>query len=729
MPDPANSQIQINGLIERVTFHNPENGFCVLRIKVKGQKDLTTVIGNAQSVSPGEHIEARGVWINNRDHGLQLQAQQLKTIAPTTLEGMEKYLGSGMVKGIGPHFAKKLVKEFGLEVFDIIERQPEQLMSLEGIGKKRTSTIISAWHDQKVVREIMVFLQSHGVATAKAVRIYKSYGDQAIEKVTANPYRLALDIYGIGFQSADQIALNLNIPKDSIIRAQAGLRHILQEFSSEGHCAALQQNLIAKAKKLLTIPESTLEQALADELTAEHIISETVEQQNYIFLTALHKAEIGIANNLARLSSNNKPWPQLDIDQAISQIEKHTKVSLAPSQHQAVIQTLSNKVSVITGGPGVGKTTIVNTILKILLAKGISVKLAAPTGRAAKRMTQATGLEAFTIHRLLEFDPSVFGFKKNQDNQLATKFIVIDEVSMVDIVLMHQLLKAIPTNCSILLVGDVDQLPSVGPGSVLANIIGSHKVATSKLTEIFRQAASSQIITNAHRINAGELPNLVHNKETKTDFYFINAQTPEDIYQKLLFVVGKRIPHSFNLDPINDIQVLTPMNKGGIGARSLNIELQKLLNPDSHPQVTRYGWTFAPNDKVIQTSNNYDKEVFNGDIGTITHIDTEEAEVTINFDNKIVKYDFNELDEVSLAYATSIHKSQGSEYPAVVIPIAMQHYKLLERNLLYTAVTRGKKLVVIIGQKKALSMAVNSVKSVKRITRLQERIVEAIITS
>ena len=720
----AKSQTQVNGLIERVTFHSPESGFCVLRIKVKGQRDLTTVVGNAQSVSPGEHIEAIGVWINNIDHGLQFQANQLKTIAPTTLEGMEKYLGSGMVKGIGPHFAKKLVKAFGLEVFDIIEEQPEKLQTLEGIGKKRTATITNAWHDQKVVREIMVFLQSHGVGTARAVRIYKSYGEQAIEKVTANPYRLALDIHGIGFASADKIALNLNIPKDSVIRAQAGLRHTLQELSNEGHCASLKQNLIFKAKKLLEIPESTLEQAIIDELQEENIIQETIDNNHYIFLAPLHKAEIGVANHLARLGSTDKPWPKINISQAIAAVEKKTKIQLAPSQQQAVAKTLTNKLSVITGGPGVGKTTIVNTILKILLTHGISVKLAAPTGRAAKRMTQATGLEAITIHRLLEFDPSLFGFKKNQDNPLSTKFLVIDEVSMVDIVLMNQLLKAIPTNCSLLLVGDVDQLPSVGPGSVLANIIDSKQIAISKLTEIFRQAATSQIITNAHKINAGKLPNLINNNDTKTDFYFINGEDPEAIYQKLLFLVGERIPKSFNLNPITDIQVLAPMNRGGLGARSLNIELQKLLNPDSHPKVTRYGWTFAPNDKVIQTTNNYDKEIFNGDIGTITAIDTEGSEVTINFDDKIAKYDFNELDEISLAYATSIHKSQGSEYPAIVIPLAMQHYNLLERNLLYTAVTRGKKLVVIIGQKKALSIAVGSVKSVKRITRLQDRIIE-----
>jgi len=711
----------LSGSVDRVTFHSEESGFCVLRVKVKGHRELITVIGSAASITPGEYIDCLGIWHNDKTHGLQFKANNLKVVPPTTLEGIEKYLGSGMVKGIGPHFAKVLVKAFKEQVFEIIESEPERLKTLPGIGPKRIEKITSAWSEQKAIREIMVFLQSHGVGTGRAVRIYKTYGDESIAKVTENPYRLALDIHGIGFKTADTIAQKIGIAPDSLIRAQAGVRHVLQEFSGEGHCAAFRDALITESEKLLLIDTPILEQAILAEIEAENLVLEDIDGNPVLFLTPLQRAEQGIASSIKRLLEGHPLWGGIQPEKSIPWVEQKTGLELSPSQQQAVRLALTSKVLVITGGPGVGKTTLVNSILLILKAKGLNVTLCAPTGRAAKRLSESTGLEAKTIHRLLEFDPQSFGFKRNKDNPLQTELLVIDESSMVDVALMNRLLSAVPDKAGLLIVGDVDQLPSVGPGSVLADIIDSEAVPTVRLTEIFRQAATSKIITNAHRINKGQQPLNAEGKEL-SDFYFIPSDTPEDIHAKLIQVVTERIPKRFNLDPVRDIQVLTPMNRGGLGSHSLNTELQAKLNGSSEPKITRFGTTFSPGDKVIQTVNNYDKEVFNGDIGRILEIDTEESTLLIDFDGRSVDYEFSELDELQLAYATSIHKSQGSEYPAVVIPLAMQHYTLLERNLIYTGVTRGKKLVIIIGQPKALAMAVKNKKAAKRLTRLAERL-------
>ena len=714
-------QERLSGAVERVTFHSQESGFCVLRVKVAGRHELTTVIGSAASITAGEYVEALGVWTNDRTHGLQFKANQLKVVPPTTLEGIEKYLGSGMVKGIGPHFAKVLVTAFKEDVFTVIEDTPQWLLTLPGIGKKRTDKVTAAWAEQKVIREIMVFLQSHGVGTGRAVRIYKTYGDAAIIKVTENPYRLALDIHGIGFKTADQIAGKLGIARDSLIRAQAGVRHVLQEFSSDGHCAALRVELVSQSVALLEIPEAIIESAVRAELAEENLVQEEIAGKPCLFLTPLQRAEVGAAAGLLRIMEGKPPWGSIDTAKALPWVAEQTGLSLSTSQEEAVRLALTSKVLVITGGPGTGKTTLVNSILNILYAKRLNILLAAPTGRAAKRMTETTGLEAKTIHRLLEFDPQNAGFKRNRENPLEADLLVIDESSMVDVVLMNKLLAAVPDQAALLVVGDVDQLPSVGPGSVLADIIDSGIIPTVRLTEIFRQAATSRIIVNAHRINKGEMPLKAEGTEL-SDFYFIPAESPEEIYAKLLQVVTERIPVRFGLHPVKDVQVLTPMNRGGLGARSLNAELQKVLNPAGEPKVTRFGTTFAPGDKVIQLVNNYDKEVFNGDIGQVTMVDMEEALLRVEYDGREVEYEFNELDEVQLAYATSIHKSQGSEYPAVVRPLAMQHYTLLERNLIYTAVTRGKKLVTIIGQPKALGMAVKNQKSTRRLTRLTERL-------
>lgn len=710
----------LNGSVERVTFHSEESGFCVLKVKVSSRRDLTSVIGNAPSITAGEYIEASGQWENDKNYGLQFKAQYLKAVPPSTLEGIEKYLGSGMIRGIGPHFAKKLVRAFKEKVFDVIEQRPEKLKKLPGIGEKRTEKITAAWTEQKVIRKIMVFLHSHGVGTARAVRIYKTYGDQAVKKVMENPYRLALDIHGIGFKTADIIAGKLGIAPDSLIRARAGTRHVLQELSRNGHCAAYINDLIEQSSALLDIPINIIETAITEEISCGNFIREKIAGKPAAFLAPLYNAETGVANHIKRLQSTSLPWGKIDPEKAIPWSEEYTKLRLSDSQKEAVIKVLNNKMMVITGGPGVGKTTIVNTILKIVRAKRIHVSLCAPTGRAAKRLSETVGLSAKTIHRLLEFQPKNFAFRYNSENPLATDMVIVDEVSMLDIVLMNHLIKAIPTHAALLMVGDVDQLPSVGPGALLSDIIKSNQIPVVFLTKIFRQAANSSIIVNAHRVNQGQMP-YKNDLEKLSDFYVIPAKTAEEIHDKVLHLVSKRIPERFGVSPL-DIQVLTPMNRGGIGTRALNIALQKILNSKAEPKITRFGSTFAPGDKIIQNINNYDKDVFNGDIGNIDSVNFEEKTLKVNYDGRLVEYDFNELDEVALAYAVSIHKSQGSEYPAIVIPLATQHYMMLVRNLIYTGITRGKKLVIIVCQSKALGIAINNVKPISRLTNLQAKL-------
>lgn len=715
----------LSGSVERVTFHNEDSGFCVLKVKAKGQRDLVTVVGSSGTVGPGEYIDCSGTWVTNREYGLQFKAENLRIVLPATLEGMEKYLGSGLVKGIGPHFAKQLIEAFGLKVFDVIENTPNRLMELSGIGMSRRDSVVKSWLDQKMIREIVVFLQSHGIGTARAVRIYKTYGQQSIAKVRENPYRLALDIQGIGFKTADALAERLGIGRESLVRAEAGVRHVLQQASNDGHCAQILNKLIESAVALLEIPEDIIQNAIQGELKAGRLVAEMVEEETLIFLAAFYWAEVGVVKNLKRLSLYKTSWMKdIDIEKAIPWVEGKTGLKLSATQKDAIRMALQHKIVIITGGPGVGKTTLVNSILKIIRAKTNKVLLGAPTGRAAKRLSDSTGIEAKTLHRMLEFDPQGRGFKRDEHNPLEADLVVIDEMSMVDISMMNNLLKAIPEEAGLLLVGDVDQLPSVGPGAVLANLIDSEQIPTVRLTEIFRQAKASQIVVNAHRVNLGNLPKNVPVSSQLTDFYFIDADTPELIHEKLMQVVTERIPLRFGFDPIRHIQVLAPMNRGGLGARALNIDLQKSLNPNGQNAITRFGYSYAEGDKVIQTVNNYNKEVFNGDIGFITNINLETSVMMVLFEGRLVEYEFDELDELSLAYATTIHKAQGSEYPAVVIPIATQHYMLLQRNLLYTGLTRGKSLVVIVGQLKALAMAVRTVRSTKRLTNLSNRLMD-----
>jgi len=720
MRPPAESTTEVlAGLVERVTFHNAENGFCVLRVKARGHRDLVTTVGHAAMISAGEWITASGVWINDRNHGLQFKAQFLRTSAPSTVEGIEKYLGSGMIRGIGPVYAKRLVKMFGQDVFDVIEASPERLREVDGIGPKRADRITSGWADQKVIREIMVFLHQHGVGTARAVRIFKTYGTDAVQVMSQNPYRLARDIRGIGFRTADMIAERLGIEKTAMIRVRAGISFALTEAMSAGHCGLPRGELIGLAGKLLEVPVPLIESALREELAEESVTADRVGETDCIFLTGLHRVERGIAEQLKRICGGGLPWPEIDVDRALPWIERKTGLALAASQIEAIRLALRSKVMVITGGPGVGKTTIVHSILRILAAKSVKLLLCAPTGRAAKRMTEATGMEAKTIHRLLEFDPKVFGFKRNDEKPLDCDLLVVDESSMVDVLLMQSLMKAVPSHAALLIVGDIDQLPSVGPGQVLADIIGSGAVPVVRLTEVFRQAARSRIITTAHAINAGRLPDLAP-PEGDTDFYFVPAADPEQAVPRIVELVSRRIPRRFGFDPIRDVQVLCPMNRGGVGARSLNIELQAALNPAGEKKVERFGWTFAPGDKVMQIENDYDKDVYNGDIGMIEDVDLDEGEIAVMFDGRTVMFAYGELDMLVPAYAATIHKSQGSEYPAVVIPIMTQHYAMLQRNLIYTGVTRGKKLVVLVGQKKAVAISVKNVSGRRRWSKLDE---------
>ncbi|AQS89056.1 recombinase RecD [Neoasaia chiangmaiensis] len=711
------------GLVERVTFHNAENGFCVLRVKVRGQRDLATVVGHAAMISAGEFVQMSGRWFNDHTHGLQFKAEFLKASPPTTVEGIERYLGSGMIRGIGPVYAKKLVKAFGEAVFDLIEQEPGRLREVMGIGPKRAGRIVAGWADQKVIREIMLFLHSNGVGTSRAVRIFKTYGQDAVKLISENPYRLAKDIRGIGFKTADQIARKMGIAPDAMIRVRAGISYALGEAMDEGHCGLPVGELLTSTAELLEVATPLIETALALELEAGDVVADSVGETDCIFLAGLYRAEQSIAERLRACAVGRPPWPEIDADKAMTWVERKTGLALAPSQQEAVRLALRSKVLVITGGPGVGKTTLVNAILKIVTAKGTDVQLCAPTGRAAKRLSESTGLEGKTIHRLLETDPATGSFKRDDTNPLICDLLVVDEASMVDVLLMRSLLRALPDSAALLIVGDVDQLPSVGPGQVLADIIGSNAVPVVRLTEVFRQAAQSRIITNAHRINEGRMPEL--SAEEGSDFYFVEAADPEIGLRKLLALVKDRIPARFGLDPVRDVQVLCPMNRGGLGARSLNIELQQALNPPGEVKVERFGWTYGPGDKVMQIANDYDRDVFNGDLGVIDRIDVEEGELTVLFDGREVVYGFGELDELVLAYATTIHKSQGSEYPAVVIPLVTQHYAMLARNLLYTGVTRGRKLVVLVGQKKALAIAVRNQGGRRRWSKLREWLVDS----
>jgi exodeoxyribonuclease V alpha subunit len=732
----------LSGTIERVTFHNPENGFAVLRVQAKGKRGLVTVVGQLPSAVAGEYIEATGTWVQDRDHGQQFKAEEMRTTPPHTPAGIEKYLGSGLIKGIGPHFAKKIVDVFGERTLRVLDESPAFLQEIRGIGPRRIQRIRESWAQQKTVSAIMVFLQSHGVGAARAVRIYKQYGDQAIDIVRANPYRLATDIWGVGFKNADQLAERLGIDRGSPLRARAALSYVLKELSNEGHCGYPEAGVVAKTQELTGIAGETVATAVEAERSEGELVRDLQAEPGgaevWLYLKSLFRAETGVARLLLELCAGRHPLPQVDAEAALDWAERKMGLELAASQREAIRQAVHHKVLVITGGPGVGKTTIVRAILAVFAAKKLRCGLCAPTGRAAKRLGETTGHPARTIHRLLEVDPGRGGFKRDRQNPLDLDLLVVDETSMVDVVLMYHLLQAVPRGACLVLVGDVDQLPSVGPGTVLADIIASRAVPVARLTEIFRQAGQSRIVRAAHLVNSGQIPETAPPEEL-TDFYFVEANSPAAIIDRIIALVRDRIPARFGLDPFRDIQVLTPMNRTELGARSLNTRLQQVLNPGppqspetgpegeqvkSEQEVQRFGWIFRVGDKVLQTVNDYSKDVFNGDIGRIEAIDEQEQELTVSYEGKPVTYDFGELDEVALAYALTVHKSQGSEYPAVVMPLHTQHYLMLQRNLLYTGITRGKKLVVLVGTKKALALAVQRQDTARRYTALCRRLQE-----
>jgi len=718
---PTKTVESVSGLIERVTFFNDETGFAVLKVQVKGRRDLVTVLGSVPAVAAGEWLTAEGSWGNNREHGLEFRAEKLRSVPPSSREGIEKYLGSGMVKGIGPKYAGKLVEAFGEKIFDIIENFSLRLEEVEGIGPGRRRKIKEAWAEQKVIREIMVFLHSHGVSAARAVRIYKTYGEKAIDRVRQNPYHLARDIPGIGFKTADQIAQKVGIPADSALRASAGLEYVLSEAAADGHCALPREELLRAATEALQAPQPLIAGALLRLLQKRELAHEAIGGEELIFLPQLRSAEEGIAASIAVLARQLPHYPAMEIPKAIAWAEAKTGKQLGVSQREAIELALQRRVMIITGGPGVGKTTLLNTLLAILRAKKVKCLLCAPTGRAAKRLSESTGLDAFTIHRLLEVQPHR-GFARDPSRPLEGDLVVVDEASMVDVPLMHALLRAHPPNAGLILVGDVDQLPSVGPGNVLRDLIESGVAPVARLTEIFRQAAGSQIVTTAHEINRGRLPAAEPGAEG--DFFFIERETPEAILATLREVVKVRVPRKFGLDPAREVQVLSPMHRGSLGVRELNAMLQRELNPPlpDGPAIEKFGWTYRAGDKVMQTQNNYDKEVFNGDIGLITEIDPVEREVRVSFEGRVAAYEYGELDELALAYAITIHKAQGSEFPAVVIPLATQQYLLLQRNLIYTGITRGKRLVVVIGQRRAFEMAVRNNQDARRYGGLRERL-------
>jgi exodeoxyribonuclease V alpha subunit len=721
--------VVLEGSLERVTYANEENGWSVVRVTVQGRKEPVTAIGNLLGAQPGESLRLTGWWVRDKKYGEQFRVGSYVTVKPATLVGIEKYLGSGLVRGIGPAMASRMVQHFGLETLEVIDTAPARLREVEGIGPKRSERIVKAWAEQKEIRQVMVFLQSYGVSATYAVKVYKEYGARAIAVVQENPYRLAIDIYGIGFKTADKIAQALGIPLSSPRRAEAGLLHVLGEFSDEGHVYAPKEKLVASAGEVLGIDTAVIEQAIQDMASAEHVVVEPAsalpvvaegDGGEAVYLKSLHTAEAGVASMLKALMASPPRPIQVDVEKAITWFEGREGLTLAPEQREAIRQAVTAKVLVITGGPGTGKTTLVNGILSILEKKGRRLLLAAPTGRAAKRMGEATGRTAETIHRLLDYSPQTHSFQRDKNNPLEADVLVLDEASMVDTVLALNVLKALPPHCQLLLVGDVDQLPSVGPGSVLADVIASGVVPVVRLKHIFRQAQASLIVTNAHRINEGQFPTMPE-PNAKADFYFIDKDEPEAILATLKTLVAKHIPEKFGFKPLDDVQVLVPMNRGLLGAANLNAELQAHLNP-SPQALTRGSRTFRVGDKVMQIRNNYDLVVFNGDIGRVASIDTVEQELHVTFDGREVVYDYSDLDELVLAYATSVHKSQGSEYPCVVLPLHTQHYALLQRNLLYTAVTRGRKLVVLVGSKRALAIAVRNGTQQRRHTRLAARL-------
>ena len=703
---------KIKCTIERITFQNPENGYSVLQATIKGYREEQTLVGTFHEVTVGAVLTVEGTWRVDKRYGRQFAVEKWTEELPADIIGIEKYLGSGLVKGIGPKFAKLIVAKFGLDTFNVIENEPDKLLEVYGIGKGRVAKIQASWEKQKDVKDIMVFLQGHGVSSTYAAKIYKQYGKESIEKVQANPYCLADDIWGIGFKTADGIAEKLGYEKNDLRRCRSGIFYTLNKLSEDGHVYSEREQLIKSAKELLQAEEEPITQALDDMITKEDLILD----EEAIFLPPFYYAEIGVASKLKRLLEDST-GNLFDGTLNIEEIVKKTGIQYDDVQVAAIQQAVKSKVMVLTGGPGTGKTVTTQGIIAALESLGQGILLAAPTGRAAKRMNEATGKEAKTIHRLLEYNPAE-GYGRNDENPLDGGVLIVDESSMIDVILMNSLLKAVPSHMRLILVGDIDQLPSVGAGNVLRDIIDSGVVPVIRLTKIFRQAQTSRIITNAHKINQGIFPDISNGRDA--DFFFIKQEDPEKAAQEIVNIVKNRIPKAYHYST-NDIQVLAPMQRSVVGATNLNIILQEAINPEGDC-LSRGGFKYRKGDRVMQIRNNYDKEVFNGDIGFVSEVDMDERSLTVIYEGRAVEYEDNELDEVTLAYATTIHKSQGSEYPVVVIPLLMTHFVMLQRNLVYTGITRAKKICIIVGTTKALAYSVHNMVVLKRNTKLKERL-------
>ena len=703
-------------VVERITYRNEENGYSVIKCKAKDYSDLVTVVGAMPDVHVGAVLSLEGFWKIDSKYGRQFSAQKWEEALPATVYGIEKYLGSGLVKGVGPKFAKRIVQKFGKDTLDVIEEQPELLIEVEGIGQVRVERIKKSWQDQKDIKNIMLFLQGHEVSTSHATKIFKTYGSESIAVVKENPYRLADDIWGIGFKTADVIAEKLGIGKDKFVRLRSGILYTLSKLSENGHCYAVRGQLIETAEKLLCVDGAELEITLDEMLRVEDVIRD----EEAIYLPPFYFSEVGCAKRLRKLMKGRRRIV-LDGEAVTGQIQAQPGVIYDEIQLEAIRVAVSSKVMVLTGGPGTGKTTTTLGIICAYQRAGCQVILAAPTGRAAKRMSEAAGMEAKTIHRLLEYKPPE-GYQRNEEKPLEGDVLILDECSMIDIMLMYNLLKAIPEHMTLIMVGDTDQLPSVGAGNVLKDVMASGCIPVVRLNRIFRQAQGSRIILNAHRINKGEAIDMRGGKDS--DFFFASEETNEGIVERLVKYCTENLPRYYHADPLRDIQVLTPMQRGTVGAANLNQVLQEAMNPQG-PALRRGGVCYRIRDKVMQIRNDYDKEVFNGDIGTVRRVDLEDREITVDFDGREVAYDVTELDELALAYATTIHKAQGSEYPIVVMPFSMSHFVMLQRNLLYTGVTRAKKILVLIGEKKAVFYAVRNGRMAERNTRLAERILLA----